>query len=115
MEGTKRELEIESKKYANHEFGPSRNVLHIHGPWGKLFCGKDRSARRETYVEPVAWSAAVHRVFAAFVAIHHRPLVVHRLVPRLGLLNQRVGHLLPSFLEDDRELVPAVVVEERHH
>lgn len=74
-------------------------------------------SRREriAYVVPVARPAAVHAVLAALVTIDHLPLVIDRLVGGLGLHAQRLGDLSPSLLVDDGELVPPVVVEERHH
>lgn len=67
------------------------------------------------YIVPVARSAAFQIVLAALVAIDHLLLVIDRLARVLGLITQRVGHLLPCLLVDDREFVPAVVVEKRHH
>lgn len=71
--------------------------------------------KKKAYIVPVARSAAVHAILTALVSINHLLFMIDCLVPWLGLLTQRIGHLLPGLLVDDGELVPSVVVEERHH
>lgn len=93
-----------------------RTATHVREWAGKNTSRRawETKRRRKAYVVPVAGSAAVHVILAAFVPIDHLLFMIDRFVPRLGLLTQRIGDLLPGLLVDDRELVPAVVVEKWH-
>lgn len=88
----------------------------------QIDCGVEMSCKAKrskcgdgTYVEPVAGPTAVHRELAALVPVHDRLDMIDRFVRLDGLRLQVLGHIQPSLLVDDRELVPAVIVEERQH